>query len=118
MSSQKQEAMSASWLQAASQLKIEVQAPFELHSGIFVTHWVAHLPHFGGPKGMVVGLAEPPQFQISDLHQQAAAEQGLFCSFINPRIYCSFDEERFVRTLSDWGFFGPQNRLPGWLLKA
>jgi len=75
----------------------------------------AYLPDFGGPAGMVFGLLEGPDHEVDKRLSSAADAQGLYHSFINAEVYESYDEEVFKEALTDWGFFGDEERRPVWL---
>jgi len=81
-------------------------------------HWcAAHLPDFGGPRGMVVGLIWPPLYKPDAQLESAAKARGLYCSFINPAVYEDYDEDVFKEALNDWGFLGGEDQRPDWLPK-
>ncbi len=105
----------AAWRTASELLDIEVTAPFTLRAGVKPVHCVAFLPHFGSPRGVVVGAAEPPGFDTDPELVKQAEKAGFFYSFINTEIFTDYDERRFKETLKDWGFFGPMARRPHWL---
>ena len=63
--------MTAVWREAAQDLAFEFISPFTLIDGAQTLSYLGLLPHFGGPKGMlvVVGLN-------TDDHMRVAQEQG------------------------------------------
>ena len=115
------------WRVAASALSIRVEVPHLLKTldGEEVL-CVAHLPDFGGPSGMVIGLTT---YNNDKAVISAAKSRGLYWSFINPKVYERYDEEVFMpyvinrwsacarprEALADWGFFGKEDHRPGWL---
>jgi hypothetical protein len=101
------------WRVAASALSIRVEVPHLLKTldGEEVL-CVAHLPDFGGPSGMVIGLTT---YNNDKAVISAAKSRGLYWSFINPKVYERYDEEVFKEALADWGFFGKEDHRPGWL---
>ena len=96
--------MAAAWREAANKLGIRVTAPFEVA-------WVsypAHLPDFGGQKGMVVATLRSPDEVVA-----AAAAAGLYLSRASDQ-YGEFEPDLFKATLDDWGWFGPAEDRPAW----
>jgi len=76
---------------------------------------VAHLPDFGSPNGMVIGFIHHPDYGVDTRLKLAAESQGLFCSFINYKVYGHYNEEVFKEALADWGFFGDETLRPSWM---
>lgn len=64
---------------------------------------------------MVLGLLDGPSHGVDERLSSAADAHGLYQSFINPKIYESYDEKVFREALTDWGFFGDEERRPIWL---
>jgi hypothetical protein len=104
------------WRAAASALSIRIEAPYLLKTPdgreIMCT---AHLPEFGGPRGMVLGLVNVPAHKNDSGIRAAAEALGLYYSFINPEIYGHYDKAIFIEALADWGFFGDEDQRPSWL---
>lgn len=103
------------WQEAAQVLGITYVTPFELQGGreaaaapLRITGW---LPHFGGPRGTAIITAADP-----DEAREIAEAQGYFLSALNPYWYGRFDREQFIETLSDWGYYGPPEQKPAWML--
>jgi hypothetical protein len=101
------------WHEAGTRLGISVTAPFVFEEG--ATQAIAYLPHFGSPKGMIIGLVDAPDYEPDRVLADAAAQAGVYCSFISAEIYGRYDAERFKETLSDWGYFGKDTERPKWL---
>ncbi len=98
------------FLAAGRDLKIEVIAPFDLIVDGKSHQYLAYLPHFGGPKGMVVAAI------VADGGLHAAANRaGLYSSSVNSEVYDKYEREHFIDTLNDWGFYGPGEKRPPWL---
>ncbi len=106
------------WRIAATALSIRIEVPYVLKTeeGKKIL-CVAHLPDFGGPKGIVVDLYFRGEYELDEELKLAAKSQGLFYSFVNAEIYGRYDEETFKEALADWGFFGEETRRPSWLKK-
>jgi hypothetical protein len=106
------------WQMAASALSIRIEIPYLLKTadGEQIPY-VAHLPDFGGPKGIVIDLYFRGDYELNERLKLAALSQGLFYSFINAEIYERYDEEVFKEALVDWGFFGNEDCRPNWLPK-
>lgn len=66
---------------------------------------------------MVVGAMDLPEITIDSYLVKTAKEKGLFYSFINARAYAlgKIDDTLFKEMLSDWQYYGPQNKKPQWL---
>lgn len=102
--------MEAAWLEAAEQLDIDVEAPYAVDSPTGSVTFLAFLPDFGGPNGMVVASTAN---EDGDLPAQVASDAGLFYTQLTEN-YSVFDEERFRDTLSDWGWHGGHGNAPPW----
>lgn len=91
-------------------LGVRVIAPFEiLHEGSTV-RFDAHLPDFGGKKGMVLLLnCRLDSFEKTCMIAEAA---GLYYSALNGSAETS--EAKAKDTLDDWGFYGPESLRPAW----
>ena len=113
---EKRKNVSDAWRIAATALSIEIEIPYKLKTaeGDEIL-CLAHLPEFGGPKGLVIDLYFHGEGKLNPRLTLAAKSQGLFCSFINADIYERYDEKEFKEALADWGFFGPEIRRPQWL---
>jgi hypothetical protein len=108
---------SASWHDACHRLGVRIDAPFTLGSDGSLIDCIAFLPDFGGPKGMVVGAMDLPKIKPNALVLQLAHKDGLYASFINATPYAcaTIKDSLYQEALSDWGFFGPENKRPVWL---
>jgi hypothetical protein len=95
---------------AARELSIYVVAPFNFEVQAERYACLAWLPDFGGPHGMVVAA-----LSASRELRRVAGSVGQPCSFVNPEVYRTFNRRRFIETLLDWGFTGPQERRPPWV---
>lgn len=111
--------MVQAWHTASKLLGIEVVAPFTLRTEKKSADCIAFLPDFGSPRGMVIGMHIPLTSDMDDETLAICAEKReMFCSYLNPEVYATYDEEKFKETLIDWGFFGPPGHRPAWLQKS
>jgi hypothetical protein len=110
--------VSQAWGKAAQLLKFEAIAPYSISVEDQVLDCVAFVPDFGGVRGTIVGILEPPDLRTDKRLSLYAKEHGLFYSFLNPEEYATYNEARFKETLFDWGFFGPASRRPEWLVEC
>jgi hypothetical protein len=101
----------AAWQRAATDLGIEVTAPFFVDSarGESDVECVAYVPHFGSENGTIVIARTSP---LEPLHSIVRA-RGIFLSILDEDSYEVYDRELFVETLNDWGWFGSQSP-PSW----
>jgi hypothetical protein len=115
---QKMKRVCDAWRIAAVALSIKVEAPYVIRTrdGKEVA-CIAHLVDFGGPNGMIIGLYSRPASETDKELKSAAESKGLFYSFINADFYERYDENEFKEALTDWGFFGDEDRRPNWLRK-
>ena len=105
-----------SWRTASKRLHIRVSAPHQVTRGKETLSCAAFLPDFGGPHGMVIGITQPPSFEVDRQLIEFAHSSGVYYTFVNPNLYRKFDETVFMEALRDWGFFGSQERKPPWIL--
>lgn len=98
-----------SWLKAASDLTIEIVAPFVLESRGQSFYFVAYVKDFGSKKGTLVTIADD-----EEVPEVVAEEQGYYWSALDPGSYSIYDREEFVEMLDDWGWFGADDRRPPW----
>lgn len=104
------------WREAASSLSVRVEAPYIIKAANGeAIECVAYLPDFGGPKGMVIGIIAPPEFQTNSALKLAAESLELFYSFINRDVYRKYQEEIFKEALRDWGYQGSESLRPFWV---
>ena len=97
---------SLAWAIAASDLEIQVTAPYSTkddRGGII--EFVAHVPDFGSSKGTLV-LYMPSV--IPKLNRV-----GYFVSVLRPELYAEYDRARFVGLLTAWGWNG-RGIAPDW----
>jgi len=98
----------AAWLEASRDLGIRVIAPFSIPVGIGeFLEFEAHLPDFGGPKGLVFGSTDRDDGHDTRGRLGYAWSDG-------SSMYKKYDRQLFVDTLNDWGWFGERGRDPSW----
>ena len=111
-------ALTTAWIKAADILNVRLESPYRFNAdaeeGISC---VGYLPDFGGPKGMVISYLSAPNLEIDSDLASKTKEAGIYCSFINPKVYEKYDEEVFKEALVDWGFCGNEKMRPGWMKK-
>lgn len=113
---EKREKVCGAWRIAASALSIRIEIPYLLKTADNEeVLCVAHLPDFGGPKGVVIDLYFRGVYELNERLKLAARAQGLFYSFINAEVYDRYNEKEFKEALTDWGFFGNEDIRPNWL---
>ena len=104
------------WATAADQLNIEVITPFRFSYESQSVACVAFLPHFGSLNGMIVALLLG--YEIDKRVSQYTDNNSMYCSYLNPEAYATFDEQKYQEALADWGYFGPPEKRPHWLDRA
>ena len=107
---QKHTLVTEAFLVAGRDLGIDVVAPFNLIVDGQGYQFLAFLPHFGGPKGMVVAAID-----LDSGLGVAADKAGYYMSSVNVDAYGTYEREHYVDTLNDWGFYGPEGKRPSWL---
>ena len=103
---------------AGDDLKIDIEAPFLLMRDEIEFAFAARVTGFGNRNGMAVGIANGADATTMKAFTAAARTCGLKCSFVNWEIYSEYDPEVFKETLRDWGYFGPIEDRPIWLVDS
>ena len=98
------------WHEAGDDLGIDVEAPYVRESSAGTARFVAFLPDFGGPNGMVLGGLGDPD---GDLPAQVAGEEELRYAEVG-RAFATYDAEVFRDALDEWGWQGPEGTEPEW----
>lgn len=101
------------WTRASRSLGIQVMTDHPPFTGRCT--FIALLPDFGSPAGMVLGATYPPGFDKDQSIEDFAKGEGMLCSFLDGPEYAVCDEEKLKKVLLDWGYFGPPEKRPGWL---
>ena len=98
------------WQIAASDLGIQVTAPFLVHTESGEAVVVAALVHhFGAAAGTLAGTQHDDFTLLSKLAEQT----GRYASFLYLESYLTYDRQLFIDTLNDWGWYG-QEAPPSW----
>jgi hypothetical protein len=101
--------LSQAWKDAAADLEISVQAPYWIPAdGSY--RCIAWIEHFGRPNGTLAVRNHGGGWKVI---QSEAASRGLFLSALSDS-YRHYQRDRFIATLDDWGWFGPDNQRPAW----
>ncbi len=93
--------------QAAGDLGLEVQAPFELPTEGHALLFVAHFPHFVSPQGVVVTLSS----QWDAMHEAAAAA-GYPCVGLNPDRFSVYSLDQWRSIIGQWEWCGAPEACP------
>jgi hypothetical protein len=112
------EQLTEAWRQAATDLGIEVAAPFAVSMGDRELLCIALVRCFGGRKGALLLPLEAMGDIFTNTEKARAAnarltELGYFCSLLGES-YQHYDREHFVDTLNDWGWLGEPEAAPDW----
>lgn len=97
------------WKTASKDLNIEVVAPFDLKIENNQYRFIALIQHFGSPHGTLVLPLETDR-DIVKRSQQC----GYFVSRIKTDLYHPYRRDKFIDTLNDWGYCGPESKRPKW----
>ena len=103
------------WQRAGQELGIEVVAPFSFVTEGRKYECLAWVGKFGRERGLVLVATSPPGFAIDQDLRRDATSEGYQWSAINVRVYATFDRDKFIEALTDWGFTGPVGERPSWL---
>ena len=98
------------WLEAGDGLGIDVEAPYVRESSAGTTTFVAFLPDFGGPSGLVLGVRGGDD---GDLPSHVAEDEGLVYAEVG-EAFATYDDELFRDALNEWGWHGPKDGAPDW----
>jgi hypothetical protein len=91
--------ISETWMIAGRNLSIEVRAPYTARYLEQTFEFVAYLPQFGRPQGVLVAVVGDDMNLITSL----AKGLGAYCSKVKPEFYGDYDRQLFIETLIDWG---------------
>jgi len=101
------------WKRAAQDLGIEIETPSRLAlpggANLYIS---ALVKHFGFRRGMVVDA----DYSVISPHIQALKENGFgYCGNLGgpPETY---DRAGKIKVLTDWGWSGPPDKRPSWLV--
>jgi hypothetical protein len=102
------EDLSSAWRDAATDLGIEVVAPFKPADASAAC--IAWVPNFGSSHGTVVVGRRTADGNI----RYMADSRGMYYSEVDEAEYGRYDRDLFVATLNDWGWHGDPSAVPGW----
>jgi hypothetical protein len=92
------------WKEASEKLYIEIEAPFIYKDNIFPLM----IKYFGTENGTLIqDMNECKDLKSIDII-------GYYFSALNPICYEKYNNEQFIDTLEDWGWFGPEEKRPSW----
>lgn len=100
-----------SWEKAGKDLGIEFICPYEFSDrkgGSFSCTGL--VKNFGAPKGVLI-ISRKDGDNLFDI----GPNLGYYTPSLNPRYYECYDQEKFIETLREWGWYGPENKKPKWL---
>jgi hypothetical protein len=103
--------LEAYWRAAASDLSLELEAPFSMRlvSGATVSA-VALLRRFGAKRGMII----VSDYEVVKPHQAELIESGFgFSTMSDPAD--PYERNGCLEILRDWGWAGPTDESPPWL---
>ena len=107
------ESITEAFLAAGRDLGVEVVAPYVLMADGRRHKFSAFVPYFGNSKGIVIA-AMPSSHALSE----AARKVGLGISFVNQEMYGTYGRDHFIDMLTEWGFYGPDEKRPSWLKQS
>jgi hypothetical protein len=101
--------LQSAWMDAASDLGIDVVAPFDLPwLGSRNLIYVALVPGFGEARGTLVIET------LDDQRIKAAQSAGYAFSCMGSQLYRRYERTIFRSVLEGWGWRGPEDRRPAW----
>lgn len=103
--------MQKAWLDAANDLGIEIGYPFILKEDDYEYSNLFLVRHFGSSKGTLI-----LNINGKDLNQEFLDKEGYYYSYLNPIRYRKYNKKDFMETLTDWGWYGEENKKPSWYI--
>ncbi len=98
------EKMIQAWREAGNDLGLEVVSPF-IYEG---QEYLLLVRSFGRKKGTIIQSLEY-NVQLENLEYDE-----YYSSALNIDGYSEYGREKFIDTLEDWGYWGPEEERPGW----
>ena len=99
---------STAWILAASDLQLDVTAPYTIRGRHGETiEFVAHVRDFGTKAGTLVW------YMPDALPTRELPTTPYFVSVLNPNVYFDYERERFIDLLESWGWTG-KGLPPSW----
>ena len=103
------------WIEAAKDLGIRFISPYQFIGLNGKEYEVAGLlPDFGSEKGVLITNRKTDEEAVI----MAELENDYIMPGLNPYYYDKYDRERFIETLSDWGWIGEKQKQPDWIKNA
>jgi hypothetical protein len=103
------------WKCAAADLGFRLLLDYDAHLLRAASVRVAAcVPEFGAPKGMLIVHDFDTIVNLAD--EIVAAGYG-YSTIRAPKVGAEYDRESFVEMLADWGWSGPANTTPAWLIE-
>src|SRR5271154_5068556 len=102
-----------SWLTAATDLGIQVTAPFVLPVDGGEIRCVALVRDFGHRNGMLVRRGGVPEWQEVKEVLDRVTDLGYGFTHLG-KSYAEYDRLSFIDALNDWGWAGESDAAPDW----
>lgn len=99
------------WEKAKKDLGLDISFSNELKVEDDLLHIEIILKNFGAPKGMIIVR----EYNKIKNYVDALNQNGWGYSALS--LGNKYDRESFIEMLSDWGWTGPENEKPNWLLE-
>jgi hypothetical protein len=85
-------------------LGVRAECPYIVTNNVGAeVEFVAYLPDFGSPNGMVIDLYGPESVGIAP-QKELALKLGFYLSIVNPEAWAD-DIEGAIEALNDWGYY-------------
>jgi hypothetical protein len=102
-----------SWARSARDLGVDISGPMRITIGKFELYPDMLILHFGAPNGTFVFEKWPGNSVLEELKAN-----GYTCSsFLGPSENYHASRDDLIEVLSDWGWCGPEDGKPSWLLE-
>ncbi len=102
------------WKEASEKLKIKIQWPFILIDEEWNNiEYDLLIENFGTKLGTLITSTD--NMKKVEKKFKLASQYDYYCSALNPTNYSKYNEESFIDTLNDWGYYGDKANKPAWL---
>ena len=102
-----------SWARAAKDLGVDISGPMRITIGKVELNPDMLVRYFGATNGTFVFEKWPGISVLEELKRN-----GYTCSsFLGPKENNHASRDDLIDILSDWGWCGPENQKPSWLLE-
>lgn len=91
------------WERAAQEFGCKFEHPFIVDSECQLVEFFGRVISAGGERSVTLHLIDSANHHIPEQQKKAAAQAGLFVSFIVEQRYEIYDRTFFGDTLIDWG---------------